>query len=120
MIFSQERVNKLNVLCGKKRKNIYTTGKVQKNAQNSYLFSKCLFFSEFNIRTGNCGRNKGHNCPHCTRMRRLQVNFPFSMTIHSPMLQQHKGIGFRMCCRQATVKKGITPACLLFDFKGSV
>lgn len=116
MIFSQQLVNKLNVLCGKQvKEHLYNRKKGQKNAQNSYLFSTSVFVAEFNIRTGNCGRNKGHKCPRCTRMRRLQVYFPFSMTIHSPMLQQHKGIGFRMCCRQATDKKGIIPACLRFS-----
>ena len=111
MIFSQERVNKLNVLCGKSEKNIYTTGKVQKNAQNSYLFSKCVFSQNL---TSELEIVAEINVTIVLTVLAL-IYFPFSMTIHSPMLQQHKGIGFRMCCRQATVKKGITPACLLFD-----
>ena len=95
--------------------NIYTTGKNAKECTKFISVQYISFFSESNIRTGNCGRNKGHKCPHFTRMWRLHVYFPFSMTLHSPMLQQHKGIGFRMCCRQATDKKGITPACLGFS-----
>ena len=37
------------------------------------------------------------------------------MTLHSPMLQQHKGIGFRMCYRHANDKKLLQPMfCLVF------
>lgn len=115
MIFSQELVNKLNILCGKKVKEHLDNRKKGKRMHKIHICSVHPFFSELNIRTGNCGRNKGHKCPHCTRMRRLQVYFPFSMTMHSLMLQQHQGIGFRMCCRQATDKKGIIPAYLGFS-----
>ena len=93
MIFSQELVDKLNVLCAKKSENIYATGKRAKECTKCIAVQYIRFFSEFNIRTGNCSRNKGHKCPHYTRMRRLQVYFPYSMTIHSPTLQQQKGIG---------------------------
>lgn len=77
-----------------------------------------LFSQNLTSEPQNRGRNKGHKCPHCTRMRRLQVYFLVSMTLHSPMLQQHRGIGFRMCCRHATDKKLLQPVfCLVF--KGS-
>lgn len=99
----------------KKWENIYATGKRAKECTKCIAVQYIRFFSEFSIRTGNCSRNKGHKCPHYTRMRRLQVYFPYSMTIHSPTLQQQNWINGLMCCRQATDKKGITSACLGFS-----